>query len=280
MDSETSAVYYDNELNIEAYYFKGIKQRFPNHFHEYYVFGFIESGQRYLRCKNREYVIESGNLLLFNPRDNHTCQQIDGKTLDYRCINIQTNIMKKIMLEITGKEFEPCFNQQVILRSELVCSLRDLHSMIMQEKKDFKKEEILLFLMEQLVEEYTDPLLAPIVVEPSSEIKMVCEFLEKNYKNSISLADLCGLTGLSKYYLLRSFTKQKGISPYSYLENIRIGKARQLLEEGITPLNVALETGFSDQSHFTNFFKKFIGLTPKQYMKIFLKKDDNRGGRI
>jgi len=34
-------------------------------------------------------------------------------------------------------------------------------------------------------------------------------------------------------------------------------------------MEVAFQTGFSDQSHFSNFFKKLIGLTPKQYMKIF-----------
>jgi AraC-like DNA-binding protein len=68
---------------------------------------------------------------------------------------------------------------------------------------------------------------------------------------------------------LRSFTRQKGISPYSYLETIRIGKAKKLLEQGIPPIEVALQTGFTDQSHFSNFFKKFIGLTPKQYMNIF-----------
>ena len=69
--------------------------------------------------------------------------------------------------------------------------------------------------------------------------------------------------------MVHSFTKQKGISPYSYLETIRIGKAKKFLEQGISPIEVALKTGFTDQSHFTNFFKKLIGLTPKQYMNIF-----------
>lgn len=87
--------------------------------------------------------------------------------------------------------------------------------------------------------------------------------------DSITLDDLSKLAGLSKYYLLRSFTKQKGISPYSYLETIRIGKAKKLLEQGVLPVDAALQTGFSDQSHFSNFFKKFIGLTPKQYMNIY-----------
>jgi len=80
---------------------------------------------------------------------------------------------------------------------------------------------------------------------------------------------LCALTGLSKYHLIRSFTRQKGISPYSYLETIRVGEAKTLLEKGIAPIEAAIQTGFSDQSHFSNYFKKLIGLTPKQYMRIF-----------
>lgn len=269
MEQEVRTAKYDAELRLEAYHFQGIMQKFPNHFHEYYVIGFIEEGQRVLFCKNKEYTIEPGDLLLFNPRDNHLCEQIDGKTLDYRCINIQPEIMSKTVFEITGKEYLPYFIPQVVFHSELVSVLRKLHQVMMEKEKDFRKEEIFFFLLEQLIEEYTEHDMPTKNAEQSTEAKAICEFLENHYMENITLDDLCKLTGLSKYYLLRSFTKQKGISPYSYLETIRIDNAKKMLEQGILPLDVALQTGFTDQSHFSNFFKKFIGLTPKQYMNIF-----------
>ena len=269
LKKEIRTVKFDPDLKIEAYCFQGIMQKFPNHFHEYYVLGLIESGQRYLSCKNREYTIEPGDLLLFNPRDNHTCAQIDGKALDYRCLNIQTETMGRAVLEITGKEEQPYFTSQVIFQSELVSLLKELQLMIMQEEQDFRKEEIFFFLLEQLLPEYTEQDVPFPKMEQSAETKAICEFLEKNYMNNITLNDLSDLTGLSKYYLLRSFTKQKGITPYSYLETIRIHKAKQLLEQGLPLIEVALQTGFADQSHFSNFFKKYIGLTPKQYRSIF-----------
>lgn len=269
MTKEIRTVKFDAELNIEAYNFQGIMQKFPNHFHEYYVIGFIENGRRYLSCKNKEYTIESGDLLLFNPGDNHTCEQIDGKTLDYRVINIQPEIMSKAVFEIVGRDYLPHFTTQVVFQSELVSLLRELHLMIMHEEKDFRKEELFFFLLEQLFEEYTEQDISSPKSEQNTEVKAICEFLEANYMNNITLDDLINLTGLSKYYLLRSFTKQKGISPYSYLETIRIDKAKKFLEQGVLPIDVALKTGFADQSHFSNFFKKFIGLTPKQYMNIF-----------
>lgn len=99
-DREQRLVRYDNELKIEAHQFNGIMQKFPNHFHEYYVIGFVEGGGRHLSCKNKDYTIGAGDLLLFNPLDNHTCQQIDDKPLDWRSININENIMRETAVQI------------------------------------------------------------------------------------------------------------------------------------------------------------------------------------
>ena len=269
-ETESRTVKYDQELHVEAYHFQGIMQRFPNHFHEYYVIGFIEKGKRHLSCRNSEYTIEPGDLVLFNPCDNHTCEQIDGRTLDYRCLNIQPEVMQKAVRDITGAEVLPRFTESVVFHSELIPLLRELHLKIMKEERDFKKEELFLFLLGQIIEEYAGQPNIPAETEESTAVKTAAGFLEKNYARTITLDELSVLTNVSKYYLLRSFTKQKGISPYSYLETIRIDKAKTLLSQGIPPAEAAAETGFSDQSHFTNFFKKFIGLTPKQYMTIFI----------
>ena len=86
-----------------------------------------KNGCRYLSCKNKEYTIKPGDLLLFNSRDNHTCKQIDGKALDYRCINIQPEIMSKAVFEITGRDYLPCFKTPVVFHSEMISILRELH---------------------------------------------------------------------------------------------------------------------------------------------------------
>ena len=269
MQPETRRVKYDPELKVKAYSFMGIMQKFPNHFHDYYVIGFIESGERSLSCKNREYIVKPGDLLLFNPRDSHTCEQTSSTPLDYRCINVSSETMGRAVFEITGKEYLPSFSPTVVFRSDQVPLLRELHMIIMEEEKDFRKEEIFFFLLEQLIEEHSEKETERPRPEESREIGIICSHLERNYMKNITLDELSELTGLSKYYLLRSFTKQRGISPYRYLETIRIDRAKKLLEKGVLPIEAALQTGFTDQSHFTNFFKKFIGLTPKQYMNIF-----------
>ncbi|MDT3424867.1 AraC-like DNA-binding protein/mannose-6-phosphate isomerase-like protein (cupin superfamily) [Paenibacillus forsythiae] len=270
MTREVRTVVFDADLELEAYRFEGIMQKFPNHFHDYYVIGFIEQGKRLLHCHHEEYILNSGDVVIFNPYDPHACEQIDGGTLDYRCINIQPEVMRQYVQEIAGVDYLPCFTPTVLYRSELAASLRELHLMISEGHSDFQKEELLLFLLEQLLREDSDLSAPGPSREPASEIKRICEYIESHFAESITLDQLSQLAGLSKYHLLRSFTKQKGISPYSYLATIRINHAKKLLEQGMPPIDVALQTSFSDQSHFTNYFKKLIGLTPKQYARVFI----------
>ena len=101
--------------------------------------------------------------------------------------------------------------------------------------------------------------------------------MEEHFTERIYLDQICRHAGLSKSTLLRAFTKSKGVTPYCYLENIRIGAAKKLLEQGVAPIEAALQTGFSDQSHFTNYFNRFIGLAPGVYREIFLKGDGTGG---
>ncbi|MFT8889915.1 MAG: AraC family transcriptional regulator [Ethanoligenens sp.] len=277
MNGESRAVCYDPDLKIEAYQFEGVRQKFPNHFHDYYVIGFIENGKRALLCKGQEYVIRPGDITLFNPGDNHTCWQLQEEPLDYRCLNIQPDTMQAAAAEIQESGTLPLFSQNVLAQSDLADSLRELHRRIMEKDRDFKKEELFLFLIEQLLREYAETLSSDEKEEPSATIQTVCGFLDEHFAEVISLDQLSTLAGLNKYHLLHAFTKQKGISPYCYLETVRVNHAKKLLEQGESPLDTAFATGFHDQSHFTNFFKKFIGLTPRQYGEIFQKQENENG---
>lgn len=268
MKKDTRTVVYDDELRIEAYRFEGIMQPFPNHFHEYYVIGFVENGERCLSCRNREYVIRPGNVVLFNPGDNHACVQRDGGTLDYWSLNISKSVMLNLAKEITGKRELPGFSQNVIFDEEVNCYLRSLHELIMKGSGEFEREENLLLLISLLIQRYGKSFESCISV-CREEIEKACVFMEQHYAEHICLEQICHLTGLSKSTLLRAFTKSKGVTPYSYLENIRIGEARKLLEKGASPVEAAMRTGFSDQSHFTNYFSRFIGLSPAAYREIF-----------
>lgn len=266
---EMRKVVYDEQLKIEAYQFQGIMQRFPNHFHEHYVIGFIERGKRHLYCRNREYNMEPGHLMLFEPEMNHACEQVGEEALDYRCLNIPKDVMLATMQEITQRfDVElPRFEEAVIFHAEQIESLRNLHQLIMDEEQGLEKEELYYFLMQELIAHYAVPI-SVSKEENDSRIEEMCEYMRAHYAENISLEQLRQQIGMNKFVMLRSFAAQKGITPFQYLMATRINVAMQLLEEGKEPLDVALQTGFTDQSHFSNTFKRTIGLTPGQYKMI------------
>lgn len=276
MQKEVRTVCYDDDLQLEAYRFEGIAQPFPNHFHDYYVIGFIEAGTRCLSCKNKEYTVAQGNILLFNPSDNHSCVQCDGGTLDYRGLNIPKETMLLLAEEITGQRVPIGFSENVIKNEELSHYLHSLHQSIMEGSKEFEKEEMLLLLISLLIEQYGQPS-GNCIPEYSEEIENACTFMSEHFAEHITLETLCKCSGLSKSTLLRAFTKSKGVTPYRYLQIIRIGKAKELLEKGVSPADAAVQTGFSDQSHFSNFFHMFIGLSPAAYRRIFKEGGKNHG---
>lgn len=276
MKEENRKVIFDKDLQLEACFFHGISQPFPPHFHEYYVIGFIESGRRSLSVCGEKFTAETGDVLLFNPGENHFCCGLDSNTLTYGAFNIKPDIIQKLSAGLTGNRASVRFSENLIRDGDLFLSLKKLHETVMRTKTEaagFGKEELFLLTFSELIGEYSEQceniLLQHSVPECREEIEKACLYINENFSDRVTLDKLCKITALSRAALVRAFAKEKGITPYRYLENIRLNAAKRLLEQGESPVDAALKTGFSDQSHFTNFFKAYIGLTPKQYGNIF-----------
>lgn len=67
---------------------------------------------------------------------------------------------------------------------------------------------------------------------------------------------------MDKFRLVRTFSQMTGTTPYRYLESARVNRAQELLEQGMPLAEVALEAGFSDQSHLARAFRTRLGVTP------------------
>jgi AraC-like DNA-binding protein len=89
--------------------------------------------------------------------------------------------------------------------------------------------------------------------------------MEDCFAEGLTLNQLAQHVGLSPYYFLRVFRAEVGMPPYAYLESVRIRHAQHMIKTGKSLAEVALEVGFSSQSHMTRLFKKIIGTTPGQY---------------
>ena len=267
MKNEPGRAVYDPELGLEAYRFH---RSFPKHFHDYYVIGFVEQGEGTLICKDREHAVRAGDVVIYNPGESHSCAE-SGAALDYRGLHIPWEIMLDLLQELTGRREPLVFSRTVLSDGEAACRFRALHEQVMSGSRESGREEGLHLLLARLLRVCGRPFAPP---PPGRAVELACAFMDRHYGEPISLDRVSRLTGLSKSALVRAFAREKGVTPYRYLENVRIGASKRLLEQGLSPAETALRTGFSDQSHFTNYFSRYIGLTPGAYREIFLNKEE------
>jgi AraC family transcriptional regulator len=98
------------------------------------------------------------------------------------------------------------------------------------------------------------------------QIKRVMDFVQVHLSEDISLETLAQQTGFSPYYFARMFRQATGESPHQFVLHQRIERAKHLLKESnVSIAHIALESGFANQSHLTQVFKRHLGLTPRTY---------------
>lgn len=94
------------------------------------------------------------------------------------------------------------------------------------------------------------------------------EFIERHYAEEISLDALAKSAGISCSETIRCFKQTMQTTPYHYLINLRLEKAKILLEETTFPIGqIALQTGFSQQSYFGKCFREKMNCSPREYRK-------------
>ena len=97
-------------------------------------------------------------------------------------------------------------------------------------------------------------------------------YIEDHPDRSISLSELAGAAGLSRFHFTHLFKRQFGRSPVRYVEQSRIGRAKLLISDAQSPLaDIAQAVGFADQSHFSRRFKAHEGCTPAQYAREYAR---------
>ena len=92
------------------------------------------------------------------------------------------------------------------------------------------------------------------------------EQLLKNLQNHWTVSEMAETAGLSLPHFQRLFKTHTGLSPITFLRNLRLEKACELLETTFYRIQqIGLEIGMPDDSHFTRDFKKKYGITPTEY---------------
>lgn len=100
------------------------------------------------------------------------------------------------------------------------------------------------------------------------QLQLAIAYIHDHLSQELRLAEIAAVVGISQSHFSRLFKQSMGLSPYQYVIQCRVERARLLLQRGDLAIEqVALLVGFADQSHLTYHFKRLIGVTPKRFMQ-------------
>ncbi len=101
-------------------------------------------------------------------------------------------------------------------------------------------------------------------------LKTAMNYINDNFQKDISLDDVSRVVNISPYYFSKIFKEENGLNFIEYLTNVRIDKAKKLLEDSnLSIKEICLSCGYTDPNYFSRSFKKNVGVTPTEYKEKF-----------
>lgn len=246
---------------------------YHRHTHDFFEISFLLEGEATYWFQNQWHTIRGGDLLLFNPQVEHAEKQ---STTSY---SHQLHIgIRQFQLPDLAPNVFPTASPHVLLRENQL-QIFDKAWQLMKEFNDqpdgFKLmgqalvTELLIFLLRsvQSNERFEEAKQRPTLKNErlTRVVTSVQSYIEHNFEKDISLESLASAYYVSPTYLSKSFKEQLGISPITYLIQVRLKHAFQLLQDQHGSVkDVAQAVGYEDAYHFSKSFKKIYGVAPSK----------------
>lgn len=229
------------------------------------------SGQGVLKYRGQEYCLKPGDLFFID------CKQWQhyGTDSDYGSWRVIWVYFNGVTAETYYKLFLKYTNGKNVISVPHSSSIHNLMSRLLQFydgdiidhlKTDIRCAELLVQLLTEciMIASSDQALSLP------STVQEIRSYLDENYAKRITLDDLANQFFLSPCYIQKIFKRYTNQSPTEYLIYLRIAKAKELMRSTHLPLNeVALAVGIDSYSYFIRLFKKYEGMTPREYQSAW-----------
>jgi AraC-like DNA-binding protein len=241
-----------------------INHEYPPHMHKEHSIALVLRGRETTTCRGCSYTSASGGLLLIDADKVHSSKSIN---VEYRVIKIRARTLDEIARAVFHRSLGKPYFPQLVMKDDVLFSLLlNLHLKLAQNGSALEQESEFISTIGLLLSRQHGNLSdSQHFGQEPYYVTLVREYLKANFAENVSLAQLTSMTRLSPFHLLRVFRNQVGCPPHEYQTQLRIAQARKLIREGKIISEVALETGFFDQSHFSRNFKRIVGVPPGQY---------------
>lgn len=251
-----------------------VTNEFSRHVHHKFCVGVVQQGVRVILQAGRSLVVPENALFAINPGVAHLCKCQTESGHSYLVVCIEMEKMQQMASQISEKtQPVPIIKDVVLFDSELVSKIRLLFCLLERANSTLHRESVFSSMLSTLIIRYGDrPPVPRQMGLQHSAITRACGYIEAHFMQNPSLEELSRVAALSPYHFHRLFLRNTGVSPHEYLMHFRIKKARELLLEGDSIARVASDIGFADQSHFTRFFKRVVGVAPGRFIQFHRKR--------
>jgi AraC family transcriptional regulator len=243
------------------------------HAHDSYEFLMPITDMPYVFIDNKVIYVEKDKLLPIN------AQQFHGPAKDmlgYKlwAFQIDTDILNQISMSVCKKPDITFVNESVDISKEIGIMLRMFmeESRNMQAGRDFILQNLINLISVSLLRQLKSD--APKMIAErnyceNENISRAISFLREQYNKDYSLDDVARLANLSPFHFIRIFKSMTDKTPYDYLLDIKIEKAKELLrQKRYTITDICFLCGFNNLEHFSSVFKRKAGILPSQYRKL------------
>ena len=250
--------------NLELLCMQGQSKSFPEHFHETFCISLINQGIECMKIGNRHIYSEKNYISITNPYEVHSNPLVASELR----LNFDTIYLSQELVDRYAQKSKLSFEKRSFKNLKLNDSFEELVNSI----KDNKKERIsnsLEQFIQQLVPYSTENLDSDHFCF-KKEWDVVFSFIEHNYLEKITIEDIAGIANMDKYNFAKKFKNTTGMSPINYILMKRIFAAKSRISISTDITSLSYDYNFSDLAHFSRNFKRFIGLSPKNYQKGLL----------
>lgn len=241
---------------------------FAPHAHDTYVIELVESGSVEFQCNGRRYLAEAGDIILLNPGDVHTGRPHGSGSLRYYCFYPSVEIMNRFHRHgYPGLQQSLRFDVPVVRDRGLSASFLRAHRRCALDAADADDlfGELIVRLKRYAAPRDFEQADACRTHASDPRLIQARRILGSRLEQRIALDEIAQAVRLSPFYLARRFRQAFGLPPHQFRLNARVAESRRLLHLGKSLAEVAMVTGFADQSHLSRNFKRIVGMTPGQF---------------
>jgi AraC-like DNA-binding protein len=182
----------------------------------------------------------------------------------FRALFIGPDVLQQAAHEVGAGEVH--FGRAQVNEREIFRDCLRLHASLEDDSTALERQTRFSNLVDRLLGDVCERPTRP--PEPSGEpaaVRRARELLQERWADNVQLDELSAVSGVGRFHLIRAFHATVGLPPHAYQIRIRVTRAMQLIRLGMPLVEVALHTGFADQSHLTRHFSRVIGVSPGRY---------------